>query len=504
MATSDCDMDIKDKDGRLPLHLAVIKGNMECCSYLSARNASDFSCTDNFGRTPFFYACKGKSNVHAEIADLLLEDSENNIQDEKLLSPLHFVVLNYHKSLLKRMLYSDINLDVKDAQGVTPLMVAAFRGYLGFVKLLVRRGADCNLLDSKGRNAYMFAKKFGRDNCKSYLEPRTIVKEAFIVDLSTEHSEVMRTPTRYGYNLELFLAYEFRVNAEQQAGTPTGANEFLFATDQEMTSNYPPSPCEETMDVSTSESTEFNFATQSTPFGVPYEQREDLLNGAQRLQQTYERLDAIERRQAEVPKRFDSLSDLLARNGQIEDEIQQLTQKVANANYQNDSKKLTSLLHSRKQKPSKTIDTNTFTTPLYKKNNIQPYSEVRHFQPPNTDINLGIKISYYYDCFTLTNSYRRTLDIVLLNFVFTHSLYIINCFYANFACGESSNPTLVSAVDVVSCSCKFDNGTSSCGISLYAYLLLFSVGLHIIQIAIKIIKYKVCQNAFHTQTLRHN
>jgi ankyrin repeat protein len=195
LATSDCDMDIKDKDGRLPLHLATIRGHLECCSYLSARNSADINCQDLYGRTPFFYACKGKANIHSEIADLFLDDSDISLQDKKLLSPLHYAVMNYHKSLIKRMLYSITDVNVKDISGVTPLMVAAGRGYLSLVKILVKRGADCNLLDSQQRNAYLFAKIQNKENCAAFLEPKTSVKE-MALSMTTDDVEILHKPTK--------------------------------------------------------------------------------------------------------------------------------------------------------------------------------------------------------------------------------------------------------------------------------------------------------------------
>jgi hypothetical protein len=117
-----------------------------------------------------------------------------------------------------------------------------------------------------------------------------------------------------------------------------------------MTTNkqdYPPSPCEN-MALNSDNNNEFNFASNKAPFGIPNGQYQDILSDAQRLKQTAQILDNIERNQAVMPQRFESLSAILDRSNQVENEILELSLKATNSNYQQDAQKLSSLLSSRK------------------------------------------------------------------------------------------------------------------------------------------------------------
>jgi ankyrin repeat protein len=204
LATSECDMHIKDISGKLPLHLAAIRGNLECCSYLSVKNVGAVNFQDSMGRSPFFYACKGKNLVHAEIADLFLDDSDLMMRDKKMLSPLHYAVLNHHKQLIERMMYTITNVDIRDIEGVTPLMLASACGFLSLIKMLVRQGADCNLMDNQGRISFQYAKINNREKCIAFLEPRTSKKEPS--STSTIDVEILQKSKRYRF-LRIILIF---------------------------------------------------------------------------------------------------------------------------------------------------------------------------------------------------------------------------------------------------------------------------------------------------------
>ncbi len=57
------------------------------------------------------------------------------------------------------------DLDAKDKNGATPLMLAAGRKKVGIVQLLLAAGASPALADAEGRNALAYAEKVGCDEC---------------------------------------------------------------------------------------------------------------------------------------------------------------------------------------------------------------------------------------------------------------------------------------------------------------------------------------------------
>ncbi|KAL2078560.1 hypothetical protein ACEWY4_026245 [Coilia grayii] len=71
---------------------------------------------------------------------------------------LHQAVLVNDEEELKRVLQSRmVNVDVPDRLGFTPLMVAAMRGFLSLVHMLVQHGADVNMTNGSGKNSLMLA-----------------------------------------------------------------------------------------------------------------------------------------------------------------------------------------------------------------------------------------------------------------------------------------------------------------------------------------------------------
>lgn len=59
---------------------------------------------------------------------------------------------------------SDIDVNVKDETGATPLILAARNGHDGVVKTLLIARADINAKDNQGKTAMMYASTAGHDD----------------------------------------------------------------------------------------------------------------------------------------------------------------------------------------------------------------------------------------------------------------------------------------------------------------------------------------------------
>ena len=113
---------VKDES---PLMLAAIKGQLEICRQLIARNAD----VNKPGWTALHYAASGGK---ADVVQLLLD---------------HYAYI-----------------DAESPNGSTPLMMAAMYGTTDTVKVLLAAGADPALKNSQGLSALDFAKRAGRQD----------------------------------------------------------------------------------------------------------------------------------------------------------------------------------------------------------------------------------------------------------------------------------------------------------------------------------------------------
>ena len=116
-------VEIRTAQDESPLMMAALKGHLELCKMLIARDAD----VNKPGWAPLHYAATGG---HLEIIELLLEQ--------------HAFI------------------DAQSPNGTTPLMMAAHYGTPAAVKLLLEAGADVTMKNQLGLTALDFAHRGGR------------------------------------------------------------------------------------------------------------------------------------------------------------------------------------------------------------------------------------------------------------------------------------------------------------------------------------------------------
>ncbi|KAL8622950.1 hypothetical protein ACOMHN_027071 [Nucella lapillus] len=179
------DINLMDRSHRRPIHYAAVCSGTKPLELLLAKGAS-ITDVDTQGNLPLHRACAaGRAN---NVTALLKQAASKRSDDDLTISkwgvgginrgnrnshcPVHLAVMNGHMEVLKVLLKNDVNVNKQVSASknkMSPLMVAAERGCLNMVRLLVQSGASVELLDKLKRSALTHAVINGNTNVASYL-----------------------------------------------------------------------------------------------------------------------------------------------------------------------------------------------------------------------------------------------------------------------------------------------------------------------------------------------
>ncbi|XP_041462756.1 transient receptor potential cation channel subfamily A member 1 homolog isoform X2 [Lytechinus variegatus] len=143
-----------DKKDRTPLHHASQAGHLNVVKYL-IENGADINAEGDNKRLAIHFAAMtkpGKSSRREEssvILYLLTQDVDVNARDAFGLTPLHIAAMRGNKPAVFNLLSVDnININEKDKHDMTPLHVACLHGNDDIVAMLVGVGAEIQSQDS--------------------------------------------------------------------------------------------------------------------------------------------------------------------------------------------------------------------------------------------------------------------------------------------------------------------------------------------------------------------
>jgi ankyrin repeat protein len=164
----DGNVSIKDATGTSPLMRASYNGANIAAGILIARGAA-VNDEDNDRNTPLHYACelfgapeRNRKVIKREATLRLLIDkgAKINVQNRNGITPL-MNAARYQVPLIvvETLLESGSIINTQDREGWTALMYAAEGNRTEVIKMLVAKGADLNLRNSKGETALTVAKR---------------------------------------------------------------------------------------------------------------------------------------------------------------------------------------------------------------------------------------------------------------------------------------------------------------------------------------------------------
>ncbi|CAG9323380.1 unnamed protein product [Blepharisma stoltei] len=123
---------VAEINGLTPLHVAALKGNLECCETLLDYGTNiDINARDDHERTPLHIACLYS---HLSIAQLLTRSGALlNISDIYGNTPLHYVILIGNTEFINWIFLKNPNTEVKNKEGKIPTEMSKKKN----IKLLV-------------------------------------------------------------------------------------------------------------------------------------------------------------------------------------------------------------------------------------------------------------------------------------------------------------------------------------------------------------------------------
>jgi len=114
------DVNVADKQGNSPLHLAIRNGNLDMFHVLIG-TGSDLNAVNKQGDTPLHIAVKLKKLDF--IKELIAAGANLNAKNKKLETPLHLAINKNYIAAIKDLIESGADLNVRDKNGSTPLVL---------------------------------------------------------------------------------------------------------------------------------------------------------------------------------------------------------------------------------------------------------------------------------------------------------------------------------------------------------------------------------------------
>jgi ankyrin repeat protein len=130
--------------GRSSLHLAAMNGNTSIVNLLLS-NGANIDLADKDGNTPLHLAINCR---HEDVTRILLYSRTNDPLDEFGKSSLHLAVERGDAEIVKLLLETTDLIDVKDSFGLTPLHAAVQLGFENIVRLILERGSQSDACDN--------------------------------------------------------------------------------------------------------------------------------------------------------------------------------------------------------------------------------------------------------------------------------------------------------------------------------------------------------------------
>ncbi|XP_074088288.1 fibronectin type 3 and ankyrin repeat domains protein 1 isoform X5 [Macrotis lagotis] len=169
LISNGTDVNLKNGSGKDSLMLACYAGHLDVVKYLRAHGAS-WEAQDLGGCTALHWAADGG---HTDIIEWMITDGcKIDVTDTYSgWTPLMRVsAVSGNKEVASLLIEAGADVNVKDKDGKTPLMVAVLNNHEELVQLLLEQGADPSVTNEFGKSVLEMAQVFNRQNMIAILE----------------------------------------------------------------------------------------------------------------------------------------------------------------------------------------------------------------------------------------------------------------------------------------------------------------------------------------------
>ncbi|KAJ7325307.1 hypothetical protein JRQ81_018327 [Phrynocephalus forsythii] len=165
------DVNMKNSSGKDSLMIACFAGHLDIAQYLRSQGAS-WKSRDLGGCTAMHWAVDGG---HCDVIEWMIQDGcEVDAKDAGLeWTPLmRLCALTGKIDVATLIIDAGADVNIRDKDGKTPLMVAALNNQEELVALLLERGADPDVKNEFGKGALEMARGLNRQSVASVIEDK--------------------------------------------------------------------------------------------------------------------------------------------------------------------------------------------------------------------------------------------------------------------------------------------------------------------------------------------